>query len=229
MPIRQRLLAPTVSMQAQRGRAARWAAIWGVLACQEEENLDVLKVNPRECIPESIVEQSTNSQTRPTPGTSEIVVSSDEAGFVWPGADDTTSTDVTAVTIYAGEARSPGITMHSASTASGFAVPSGYSSSDEDEAGSSWTRTNCTTSTAATAAVAKLVGEVRPPGIAKHSEFRGDRIEADMTSFMSRLDSLRLSVGEAGSLVSSHTFTSASTLGLHAMSEKENEKEKEKE
>ena len=48
-----------------------------------------------------------------------------------------------------------------------------YSSSDEDEAGSSWSRAKCTTSTAATVAVAKSVGEVRPPGIAKHNEFRG--------------------------------------------------------
>ena len=43
------------------------------------------------------------------------------------------------------------------------------SSSDEDEAGSFWSRARGTTSTAATATVAKSVGEVRPLGIAKCS------------------------------------------------------------
>ena len=64
------------------------------------------------------------------------------------------------------------------------------SSSVDDEAGSSWSRASCTTSTAATSAVAKSVGEVRPPGFAKRTEFRGDpldRLEADIASLMRRL------------------------------------------
>ena len=40
------------------GRAARWAAIWSLL----EENVEVIKVIPGECIPEHIVEQTPSSQ-----------------------------------------------------------------------------------------------------------------------------------------------------------------------
>ena len=67
------------------------------------------------------------------------------------------------------------------------------SSSVEGKTGSSWSRASCTTSTAATTAVAKSVGEVRPPGFAKRTESRQnpnsqsllverDRLEADIAS-----------------------------------------------
>ena len=39
------------------GRAAHWAAIWRLLACQEEENFEVIRVSPGECIPERVVEK----------------------------------------------------------------------------------------------------------------------------------------------------------------------------
>ena len=61
--------------------AARWAAIWSVLADQEEDNLEVIKVNPRKCIPERIVEQAV-----------ELAETSGEAGFSWSRTNDTTST-----------------------------------------------------------------------------------------------------------------------------------------
>ena len=167
----------------------------GASWCQEEENLEVIKVNPGECVPERIVE---------------LIVDLAESS----GANDTTNAAVTAVEKPVGEARPLGIAKHSAPTESELAMSSGEdSSSDEDEAESSWSRASCTTSTAATAAVAKSVGEVRPPRIAKRTEFRGDRIEADpqWRALMSRLASLRQSVGEAGSAVSSHITTSTSS------------------
>ena len=40
-----------------KGRAARWAAVWALLARQEEEILEVIKDSSMECIPERIMEQ----------------------------------------------------------------------------------------------------------------------------------------------------------------------------
>ena len=76
-------------------------------------------------------------------------MASGEAGSARPGEVDTTSADVTAVTMLAGEARPPGF-----------------------EAGLSWSSTSHTTSTAEMAADAKSVVEARPFGIAKYSPDR---------------------------------------------------------
>ena len=74
---------------------------------------------------------------------------------------DTRSAASTAVAKSAGEARPLGIAEHSASRELPLAKSAG-------EAGSSWSRTTCTTSAAA-AAAAKSVGEDRPPGTARFS------------------------------------------------------------
>ena len=73
-----------------------------------------------------------------------------------------------------GEARLPGIAEHSATT--GLAVAE---SSDEGEAGSSWSRKIGTTS----AAAAQSVGEVRPPGIARNTWSRQKLFGGDEPSW----------------------------------------------
>ena len=53
------LLATAVPVSAQRkGRAARWAAVWGLLAGQEEELVEVVKDISKECFSERIMEQT---------------------------------------------------------------------------------------------------------------------------------------------------------------------------
>ena len=78
------------SRHSEARRAARWAAVWTLLAEQERQqiamkNLERIKVNLGERIPERIVEQIV-----------EPVVSSGEAGSSGPGADDATRAAATA-------------------------------------------------------------------------------------------------------------------------------------
>ena len=85
-------------------------------------------------------------------------MSSGEDGPSWSRANGN-SVSITAVVKAVGEARRSGFVEYSTTT--GLAVAE---SSGENEAGSSGSRTICTTS----AAAAKTVGEVRPRGIAKY-------------------------------------------------------------
>ena len=118
----------------------------------------------------------------------------DEAGRSWPRSYGMTSACLSAVTTSVGEARPPGFVT--AESEPELAESSDEdSSSKEDEAGSSWSRASCTTCTAATTAVAKSAGEVRPLVLAKRTESRQnpnsqslleerDRLEANIARFM---------------------------------------------
>ena len=100
--------------------------------------------------------------------TTEPVESSGGGGHSWSSEIGTTSAGVTVVTKAVGEALPPEFVDNNATSESEPAESSDEdSSSMENEAGSSWSRASCTTSTAATTALAKSVGEVRPPGLAK--------------------------------------------------------------
>ena len=94
-------------------RASGWAAIWSLLA-EQEENLEVIKVIPEERIPEHIEEQ-----------TVDFALSSGEAGSCWFGTNDTTSTASAAHAESVCEAQPPGIAKHSASTEPNLAVSLG--------------------------------------------------------------------------------------------------------
>ena len=97
----------------------------------------------------------------------------------------TTSADVTADAKLVGEGRPPGFAKYNATSESEPELAE--SSGDDDDAGSSWSRANSTTSADVTA-VAKTVGEFRPPGIAKfsastESEFTKSSDEAGSSRF----------------------------------------------
>ena len=120
---------------------------------EADENLEVIKANLGERIPERIVEQ-----------TVELAESSGEAGSSGLGANDTTNAAVTAVAKPVGEARPPGFVKYSAASESELAkffLKLG-------PLGSSWTRANGMNSALATAVVMS-VGEARPPGFVKYS------------------------------------------------------------
>ena len=96
-------------------RAARWAAIWALLADQESGILEELKDNLGERIPERIVEQ-----------TVELAVSSGEAGSFGPRANDTTNAAITAVAKPVGEARPPGFVKYGIRTCKVFSEAGSY-------------------------------------------------------------------------------------------------------
>ena len=126
---------------SEKGRAARWVAVWALLAGQEEDFVEVVKDVSEECFSERIIEQ-----------TVEI------AGF--RRLKDATSAAATAVGESAVGPRPSGIAKRSASTESVVAV-------SLVEAGSSGPGLSDTTRVAATA-VAKPVVQARPPGFAKY-------------------------------------------------------------
>ena len=130
-------------------RAARWAALWTFLACQEDENLEEIKAILGEGIPDRIVEQI-----------DVLAVFSGEAGSSEPGATDTIYAATAAVAKFIGEARPPEIAKHSSTTDSVLVVSSG-------EAGLSRSREIDTTS-AVDMTGAKPVGEARPLDFAKY-------------------------------------------------------------
>ena len=157
MPIRQRLLAPTVSTWAQWGPSSPLGCHLEPLGGTGEAHRGCAgAADPRA------------HRGVPVPHV-ELAASSGEMGSSWPGANDTTSAAATGVVKYVGEARPPGIAQHSASTESENAVSSG-------EVGSCRPGADDTTSAAATAA-AKSVDEARPPGIAKHSATTESELE----------------------------------------------------
>ena len=87
-----------------KGRAARWAALWALLAGQEEEIREVIKDSSVECNPVRIMEQ-----------TVEFGRSSGKIGSSGLVAKDMTSAALIAVGKSVGELRHPGIAKHSAS------------------------------------------------------------------------------------------------------------------
>ena len=90
---------------------------------------------------------------------SDIAVHFGEVGPSWPIEKSTPSAVVTAVV----NSADAGFAKHSDTTQPEVAETSG-----EGEAGSSWSRTTCTTSATATTATKSVGdGEARPPGIAK--------------------------------------------------------------
>ena len=157
-------------------RAARWVAVWALLAQQERiseriakqsvdvpashvvnETLEVIKDTPQERISKIIPEQTVDE---PVPKV-ELAEFSGVAGSSCSGATDTTSAASTAVAKSADEARLLGIANHSAMTESELAKSSGG-------AGSSWSGANCTTSASATT-VEKSVDGAGPLGTSKCS------------------------------------------------------------
>ena len=83
------MLAPSVSIRAQwRSRAARWAAVWTFLAKMQEEgqqvekeNLELIKVIPKKCFHERIMEQTVNV---PVPHVEPTVSSGEVGSFFGP-------------------------------------------------------------------------------------------------------------------------------------------------